>query len=87
VQHRFTQHRVLVPFQVPADTLRPAGIRLNGASFALSGACLASMQSAQAYLNEEAAGTEAAVTSGDGWGNLALSALSAVPQTKPHDGD
>jgi len=78
---------VLVPFQLPADTHRPAGILLSGGSFAFSDVCLASMQSALLSLNEEAAGTEAAVTSGDGWGNLALSALSAVPQTKPHDGD
>ncbi|KAL4856592.1 hypothetical protein ACK3TF_003045 [Chlorella vulgaris] len=82
-----TQHRPLVPFQLPVDTLRPAGNELNGASFALSDACLASMQAALANLSDEAAGAEAAATSADSWGNLALSALSAVTQTKPHDGD
>ncbi|KAL4856586.1 DNA-directed RNA polymerase II subunit RPB2 [Chlorella vulgaris] len=81
------QRRVLVPFKLPADALRPAGIGLNAASFALSDACLASMQAALANLSDEAAGAEAAATSADSWGNLALSALSAVTQTKPHDGD
>ncbi|KAI3432333.1 hypothetical protein D9Q98_003891 [Chlorella vulgaris] len=79
-----TQHRPLVPFQLPADALRPAGEDLNGASFVLSGACLASLQ---AELADEAAGTEAGATSADGWADVALSALSAVTQTKSHVGD
>ncbi|KAI3432315.1 hypothetical protein D9Q98_003875 [Chlorella vulgaris] len=82
-----TQHRPLVPFQLLVDAFRPAGVEVNGASFGLSDACLESIRLALADLNEVAVGTEAAAACADGWGDLALSALSTVTQTKPHDGD